>query len=185
MFQAEIDQMLKIQAEVNRLEGEGLAVPAEDQISHFQGAVQSEAVRSGVNIINSGKPTTQTNQFFVEHSQNLGVQAKEQALVDFLFNLGSGNSLIRVRDLSVRPEPQHHELSATIKLVASYQKRTPTLTTTPATQKSTAPKASAPVQNQPPPSQRTVKPATTATNAPARPLLPSGGKPTPSNNKRT
>jgi len=42
--------------------------------------------------------------------------------VDFLYNLGSGNSLIRVRDLSLRPDPPRQQLSGNVKLVASYQK---------------------------------------------------------------
>ncbi|HLH56497.1 MAG TPA: hypothetical protein VKY92_23125, partial [Verrucomicrobiae bacterium] len=56
-------------------------------------------------------------------SQSLSVQAGEQQLVDFLYDLGSGNSQIRVRDLSVRPDPPRQQLVAQVKLVASYQKK--------------------------------------------------------------
>ena len=179
MYQKEIDQMPRNEAEVKRLEGEGLAVPAEDQSIHFSGAVQTEAVRTGVSLNSIGKITSQTGPFFVEQSQTIGVVAKEQALVDFLYNLGSGSSLIRVRDLSIRPEPQHHDLSATIKLVASYQKKTPIRGTAPAAQKSTTPKTPSPAQNPPVSSPRTVKPGT------ANPTVLPGGKPIPSNNKKT
>ena len=51
------------------------------------------------------------------------MQAGEEQLVDFLYNLGSGNSQIRVRDLTVRPDPPRQQLLAQVKLVASYQKR--------------------------------------------------------------
>ena len=42
--------------------------------------------------------------------------------MDFLYSLGSGNSLIRVSDLTLRPDPPRQQLSGTVKLVASYQK---------------------------------------------------------------
>ena len=53
--------------------------------------------------------------------------------MDFLYSLGSGNSLIRVRDLTMRPDAPRQQLSGTVKLVASYQKNPP---------KKTAPTAS-------------------------------------------
>ena len=45
--------------------------------------------------------------------------------MDFLYNLGSGNSLIRVRDLALHPNPPRQALSGNVKLVASYQKNPP------------------------------------------------------------
>ena len=50
-------------------------------------------------------------------------QSGEKPLVDFLYNLGSGNSLIRVRGLSLRPDPPRQLLAANITLIASYQKK--------------------------------------------------------------
>jgi len=46
----------------------------------------------------------------------------EPQLVDFLYKLGNGSSLIRVRDLSLQPDPPRQKLAADIQLVASYQK---------------------------------------------------------------
>jgi len=74
--------------------------------------------------VDKGRISSGTNQFFLEQSQNISVQSGEQQLVDFLYNLGSGNSLIRVRDLTLRPDPPRQNLSATVKLVASFQKKT-------------------------------------------------------------
>ena len=59
--------------------------------------------------------------------QNINVLATEEQLVDFLYKLGSGASMIRVRDLELQPDPPRQHLSANIKLVASYQKN-PTVT---------------------------------------------------------
>ena len=121
-FQAEIDQTPAYTRKVKELESEGAAVPPEDAAIHFSTAIQEQQVKSGVNIMRTGRQTTRTNQFFLEQTQPISVQSKEPQLVDFLYSLGSGNSLIRVRDLTLRPDQPRHELSAEIKLVASYQK---------------------------------------------------------------
>ncbi len=49
----------------------------------------------------------------------------EKELVEFLYNLGASNSLIRVHGLAVRPDPPRQRLSAEVTLVASYQKAAP------------------------------------------------------------
>jgi hypothetical protein len=80
-------------------------------------------MKVGVNPISTGRILTRTNEFFLEQTQTINVQSGEQPLVDFLFNLGSGNSLIRVRDLVLHPDAQtRQQLAGAIKLVASYQK---------------------------------------------------------------
>ncbi|HWW02862.1 MAG TPA: hypothetical protein VNZ64_24395 [Candidatus Acidoferrum sp.] len=128
LFEEEIAQKPKYERLVKELESEGLAVPPEDQAFQFNNAINLQAGQSGVRIMSNGRLTTTTNQFFIEKSQNISLQAGEPQLVDFLYNLGSGNSLIRVRDMDLRPEPNHHELVANVKLVASYQKKIPTRT---------------------------------------------------------
>jgi hypothetical protein len=55
--------------------------------------------------------------------QTVAIVSGEQQLIDFLYNLGTGNSLIRARDLSVHPDQPHQQLNTTITLVASYQKK--------------------------------------------------------------
>jgi hypothetical protein len=111
------------EAEINRLQKEGADVPAEDQVLQFQHTVTDEEMKSGVRPGSAGRTITTTNQFFLEQSQTITVQSGEQQLVDFLYNLGAGNSLIRVRELQLHPDAQtHQELTATIKIVASFQK---------------------------------------------------------------
>ena len=124
-WQAEIDQGPKYQAEINKFMREGQEVPAEDQQNQFARTIQEQQARSGVGIPNFGRTTTQTNQFFLVLTQPVSVQSGEAQLVDFLYNLGSGNSLIRVRDLTLRPDPPRQQLSGTVKLEASYQKKLP------------------------------------------------------------
>jgi hypothetical protein len=76
-----------------------------------------------VNITTANaRSQSRTNQFFIEQLQNITVMARDEQLVNFLYNLGSGNSLIRVRDLSLHPEGTRLQLVANIRLAASYQK---------------------------------------------------------------
>ena len=124
-WQAEIDQAQKYQADINNFAKEGLDVPVEDQQNQFIRVIQDQQAQSGVCIQSLGRTSTQTNQFFLELTQLITVQSQEPQLVDFLYNLGAGNSLIRVRDLSLKPDPPRQQLSGTVKLVASYQKNPP------------------------------------------------------------
>ncbi len=124
-WKAEIDQTPKYKASINVFAKEGLDVPPEEQVNQFARAIQEQQARSGVGIPNFGRTTTQTNQFFLELTQLISVQSGEAQLVDFLYNLGAGNSLIRVRDLSLKPDAPRQNLGGTIKLVASYQKTPP------------------------------------------------------------
>ena len=135
-YLGEINQIPTYQKQIKSLIDENLEVPAEDQANQFSRAIQMQQAQSGVNVTSTSKQQTRTNQFFLELSQNIGVQSGEQQLVDFLFNLGSGNSLIRVRDMSLRPDAPRQALSANIKLVASYQK---TYSSRPAPAKPAAP----------------------------------------------
>lgn len=124
-FNAELAQKDKFAAEVKRLEGEGLAVPPEDQATDLLRAVDTQARQAGVAVQSSARPLTTTNQFFLERSQTITTLSGEDGLVNFLYNLGAGHSLIRVRDLSLRPDQTRMKLTANIKLVASYQKNPP------------------------------------------------------------
>jgi hypothetical protein len=177
MFQKEIDQKPKYIRWVADLQREGQNVPPEDQVHQFQNTIQSEVVRTGVQIQQSPKPHSDTNQFFILQFQNLNLQAKEQQLVDFLFGLGNGPS-IRVRDLTLNADPSHTMLLARLKLVASYQKK-PTAKGAPASQP--APEKSAPVEKK---TTLRVNPTTPATNQ--APTIKSGVPPpkTPGPNEK-
>ena len=121
-YRMEVQKIPFYTTEVNKLAGEGQDVPPGDQSSVFTTAVLMQAGASKVSIQNSSTPKTATNQFFMELSQNFSVQSTEEQLVNFLYNLGNGSSLIRVRGLGLHPDPPRYNLSATITLVASYQK---------------------------------------------------------------
>src|SRR5207248_2381185 len=118
VFQKEIAQKDKYVRGIAQLEGEGQNVPPEEQVIHFMSTIQSQAAQSGVQILNTVKPRTETNQFFIEQIQSVTIQSKEPQLVDFLYKLGEGNSLVRVRDLTLHADPSHTLLQAGVQLVA-------------------------------------------------------------------
>jgi len=124
-WKAEIHQASGYQRQIKELESEGQSVPAEEQQNQFSRAIQMQQAQSGVNITSTSKQIVRTNQFFLELTQTISVESGEAQLVDFLYNLGSGSSLIRVRDLGVHPNPPRQALSGTVKLVASFQKNPP------------------------------------------------------------
>jgi Tfp pilus assembly protein PilO len=132
LWQLEVDQVPSYQRQIRELESEGQAVPPEDQHHQFSLAITEQGARSGVNVTSTSKQVVRTNQFFLELTQQISVQSREAQLVDFLYNLGSGNSLIRVRDLTLNPDPPRQQLSAKVKLVASYQKSAPRKPASPA-----------------------------------------------------
>ncbi len=137
-FQIEVQQTNSVWRSVKELENEGFSVPAEDQMLHFANTREVVAGQSGVAIGQTSKVTTRTNQFFLELTQTISLLTKEQQLVDFLYNLGSSNSLIRVRDLTLRTDAPRQNLNATVKLVASYQKTLPARQPVPSGQSRTA-----------------------------------------------
>lgn len=151
--QTVIQQGERLKPELAKMEGEGASVPFEDQSTEFMRTIQIQASQSGVAITTYGHQTARTNQFFTEQSQTVSGVSTEKQLVDFMYNLGSGNSLVRVRSLSVHPDASRQQLNANITLVASYQKN-------PKPPPAAAPAKSAPGQpTRAVPSPTSVKPA--------------------------
>jgi Tfp pilus assembly protein PilO len=122
LYQTAIAQMPVLQAQLKNFENEGEFVAPEDQSINFLRTIQSQALQSGVGIVNTSRQMTHTNEFFSEQTQNIEVIATDSQLVDFLYKLGSGASMVRVRDLELQPDASHQHLSGKIRLVASYQK---------------------------------------------------------------
>ena len=123
LYQTAVAQIPSLAAQVKAFASEGEFVALEDQSVNFMRTVQTQSAQSGVAIVNTSRQMTRTNDvFFIEQVQNINVLATEEQLVDFLYKLGSGASMIRVRDLELQPDQPRQKLSANIRLVASYQK---------------------------------------------------------------
>ena len=119
-YEKEIAQIDRRRQEVEQLKSAGADVPRQEQSVEFLRAIQRQASAHRVNTSYSKQSAT-TNEFFLEQSQGITTVSTEEDLLAFLYDLGSGNSTIRVRDLSVRTDPTRQNLTANVKLVASYQ----------------------------------------------------------------
>jgi hypothetical protein len=162
-FGEEFAQTNKIATELAKLAGEGAAVPPEEQSSDLMRSIQSQASQTGVVPQNVSKAFTRTNDaFFLEQSVTVTTLSTEEQLLNFLYNLGSGNSLIRVRGLTMRPDQTRTKLSATVTLVASYQKK-------PATRAAAAAAVAPAPAAAKPPAPAAAKPPVPAAPKPAAP----------------
>jgi hypothetical protein len=170
-YDREIANTKKYQLQMKDLETQGAAVASEEQAVKLSTTVQNQAALSGVQV-NRYDPVRQTsmsiggktNQFFEEQSGIINVIMEEKALVDFLYSLGTGGSLIRVRSMTLNPDPPRHKLQGNITLVASYAKKAPLKSAAPAPAPGTKPA----------PSTSAAKPASpfAKTNAPAKTNTP-------------
>jgi Tfp pilus assembly protein PilO len=118
------------EAQLKKLEGEGAQnVVADEQEIQLLRTVQSQVQQSKVTVTQYGavnRSTTgqTTNEFFEEQSIRINISTGEKELVDFLLNIGAGSSMIRVRDMDLRPADQNrYRLQGAITLSANYQKK--------------------------------------------------------------
>jgi hypothetical protein len=162
-FRQGLDKVPGLKREIEKYQKQGEVVPAEEQAVRFVRLIQSQAAQSGVIIVNMGsqrQSAVTNNAFFVEQNETVTLQSGEKQLVDFLYNLGAGTSLIRVKVLSLQPDQSHQQLTSRVTLIASYQRKAP------------APAARAAAPAKQPASAPISKPA--ATNR-ATPILPPPG----------
>ena len=141
------------------LQARGGQVASDDAANQLQQTINKAAASAGVQI-NSMIPSTvsargangQTNQFFDDIQVTVSLVSGEPELVDFLYELGAGDSMVRVRDVSnLRLDPSQTRLQATLTLVASVQKKAPAPVARPATTpKPAVPGARPATTNRPP-----------------------------------
>ena len=149
-FMAEISQRQKYEKQLAELKLKGVpGLLDADRVPMMQQTIYAQGGLSGVTITRVTVPppvrvTGTTNQFFDERLVTVDVNGLEAELVDFLFQLGSGESMMRVRDITnLRPDPSRTRLQASLTLVASFQKENkPAPKARPATPASSASTAS-------------------------------------------
>jgi hypothetical protein len=127
-YQTEIGSMPRYQKQLAELQQAGAAVASEEQASKFSTTVQNQAILSGVQLLRSefgGRQVSmgKTNQFFDEQRGTISISTEEKPLVDFLYNLGVGGSLIRVRSMSLNTDGPRQRLLGNIQLVASFARK--------------------------------------------------------------
>ena len=124
-YRAELAHKPYYEAAIKRLQPEdGSGVLPEDQAIQIEYFYRARATENNVLIQSNTRMTPHTTDpFFQEEELGLSMLAKESNLVNFLFSLGSSNSMVRVRAMSLRPDQPHHQLDANITIVASYLKK--------------------------------------------------------------
>ena len=154
-YETEIGRTNALSAKLGEMQNNGSDVLFEEL--QLQRLVQSQAIASGMQItLYDPKPRAsggKTNQFFEDQNLRVEFLSDGKALVDFLASLATGNSMIRVREMDVKPDSSGTKLAGTLLFVASYQKKAPV--------------------NAPPSRVASVaadkRPSTAATNAPVKP----------------
>ena len=127
VYAAEIGKKPAYERQLKDLEKSGAGtVLEEEQDNRVTATIFTQAVTHNITIIknvpigNAGA----TNAFFDEVARSVELVAGEGDLVNFLQELGTGDSMIRVRDLSrLRLDGSQTKLQATLTLVASFQKK--------------------------------------------------------------
>lgn len=121
---AQIDALMKEQ-------GSGASLEGSREIQ-LQRKVQEKAPQFGVTVMSyTDTPATayntgKTNAFFEERSLRISVQCGESNLVNFLYDMGNDTSMIRVRELDLKPADQNrYRLNGTILLSANFPKKQP------------------------------------------------------------
>jgi Tfp pilus assembly protein PilO len=125
-YQREIARTRDYEKRIKELELQGQTVPSTEMGLEFQKTVQRQAAASSLSILSTdaraGGAQNQTSEFFEEQILRVTATGNDKQLVDFLHRIGTGDSLIRVRELSVSPDPGGMRLNSVITLVASYQR---------------------------------------------------------------
>jgi Tfp pilus assembly protein PilO len=155
IYQREIARQPVYAATLRMLQAEGSILPSGEENIQFRSEMERMARDIGLYVPQWGEVLAErgsgatTNAFFEPISLTMNrVSGNEEQFVEFLYNVGSRNSTIRVKEL--RLDPGNFDVRAqgwtnligTIKLVASVQKETPTL---PPTVTATARPASPPM----------------------------------------
>lgn len=129
-YQKEVDWLPKLQKKEEELKGTGGAQLASAEMAlALLKIVTPKASAAGINVVswNPGKSTSaSTSEYFEEQTLRVGFQNTGDAeLLKFMVSLGENNSTIRIRDLSVKPDPTQMKLMGELTMVASYQKAAP------------------------------------------------------------
>lgn len=129
LYKAEAAKIGEYEARESELEVSGTSIPTADMALALLDVVQPKARNAGITVTEwspSKDGTSETSEFFEEHKLRIGFRSTgDEALLKFLVSLGTGESVIRIRELSVRPEATKMTLMGSITMVASYQKALP------------------------------------------------------------
>jgi len=131
-YQTEIALTNDYSIKLRELERQGDTVLAAEQAQPLIliEKIQSQAGRSKLNVQNIAPAPrsnlSRTNQFFEEQTITVGLNPTgDEELIDFLVAMGSGDLMVRVKELTLQPDPSKTKLMGRVTLVASFQKNRP------------------------------------------------------------
>lgn len=150
VYKDEIVKLKDYETKLKKLEGEGTAVQPEDQAAQLLKTIQTQGIMSGVQITQA-RPvianSTKTNEFFEEKHYAITMIAGDKELLGFLVALGRGDSIIRVKDMNLKPDVTGIKLQVSMTLVASYQRAAPKAVTETKTNATAMKRASEPTNS--------------------------------------
>jgi hypothetical protein len=174
VYQAEIDRRPTYEVMLRKLQAAGSVLPIGEERIQFRSDMEKVAREVGLavprwgEVLQERSSGSSSNAFFEAISLAMNqVSGTEEQFVDFLYRVGTDNSTIRVKELTLMPgnfDPRAQgktNLVGTVKLVASVQKAV-AKTAGPGTTGSAAP-GSVPRTNSPTSISATLAPK--ATNA--------------------
>ena len=100
----------------------GSAVIKIEQQTDMRKFINQLTTANGVDIDSTTSADPKTSEFFIEQSMTIRFSSKESDLVNFLWKLGSSDSMVRVSQMRVQPDKNRYKLSGSMTLTASYQK---------------------------------------------------------------
>jgi|GEM_PF-2146041 len=112
---------------IARLKQSGEEVLRADQSSLFLSTLQTEAAKSGLNIMqtrNLGSGSAnQTNEFLEERAIMINFATGDSNLVDFMYALSQPASVLRIQSFDLGPEaPAQTRLAGSMTLIGSIEK---------------------------------------------------------------
>ncbi|MGB9601486.1 MAG: hypothetical protein ACP5MG_07240 [Verrucomicrobiia bacterium] len=113
-------------ARLEELQTSGEYVPTEEAALSLAQTALAKAAEANILVQRqtpAGGGDVPNNPFFTEQRVTIYFTAGEKELVDFLIKLGSDKSLIRVRDMDIKPDPQNHKLVGSVTLIGRFQKK--------------------------------------------------------------
>lgn len=129
LYQQERDKLPEYQAKEAELRGQSPEVPVHGIGVQLVKELQSRATRAGLRFAylkQSDGRKTDRSEFFEEKVVNVRFTGwTDTNLLKFLVSLGEGGSVIRIRDLTIKPDPTRMRLTGNATMVASFQKAAP------------------------------------------------------------
>lgn len=171
---------------LKELEGAGGQVLPEEQANRVQQGITAAAATNAVNlgrvspqVASLRMSASKDTNFFDEQIVIVDLTAKEEGFVNFLYALGSSDSMIRVRDMSrLRLDNSGQNLSASVTFVASFQKKPKVVSVGGGSSGVSNPKTASPGSGSKAPGPTAPGKPKTSTNAAATPRVTGTNAPT-------